>query len=484
MPDLLDIETVLLRACHLNTHERLLVAVSGGPDSLALLHRLATLAPKHDWHLHVAHLDHGLRGAQSANEARFVAMTAAEWGLSATIDLRDVGALAHEYRVGLPAAARAARYRFLADVAHEINATAVVVGHQADDQAETVLLHLLRGSGPSGLSGMVPRLEWQGWRYTAGYTTTTGPALIRPLLYCSRSEIEDYCIEHGLNPRRDPTNESSEYSRGRIRHHLLPVLQEYNPQIVAALSRTARLASSEAAYMQTELDRQWNDLVTLETGAVHVDQTQWQAMHPALQRLAFRRAVSLLRPEHDDFSAIQLDGALEAMQRNALFVQLPQNLILHRRPQGWTITIGTAMQTPTSEPQLHTNHMAVMLGITPLPESNWQLRLEIMPHRPEYNLARWQTLLDADCIKDGLHLRQRQSGERIRPAGGIGSRKIQDLMVDMKLPRELRERWPLLADEQGLLWIPGLVIAEHVNPTPETTRFLLATLEELNAEPS
>ena len=132
-------------------------------------------------------------------------------------------------------------------------ADAVVVGHQADDQAETVLLHVLRGSGPSGLSGMRPRLTWVDWRHTAGRSGSSGPSLVRPLLFTPRAEIEAYCTLHQLEPRRDPTNNSTEYSRGRIRHELLPELETYNPQVVAALGRTARIASDETAYMHEML---------------------------------------------------------------------------------------------------------------------------------------------------------------------------------------------------------------------------------------
>ena len=478
MAELLDIESMLTRECQLGQATCLVVAVSGGPDSLALLHRLMTLAPRFPWKLHVAHLDHGLRGAQSANEARFVATTAATWGLSATIELRDVGALAKEFRVGLPAAARAARYAFLADVARAQDASAVVVGHQADDQAETILLHLLRGSGPSGLSGMRPRLPWAGWRHIAGRGEIAGPALVRPLLNVPRSEIEAYCAAHNLEPRRDPTNDSIEYSRGRIRHELLPELASYNGQIVSALSRTARIAAEESAFMQTALDGEWAELVMLQPGSIDFDRAAWGRLHPALRRLALRRAVGLLRPERDDLSATQLDGVLEAIASDQLFYQLPHNLVLHRRPQGWTLTVATTTQATTEEPQLYVESLPLGLGTTVLPGGRWQVIVTVSPGRPEMNLERWQILLDADAIRGDLLLRVRQAGDRLRPAGGVGSRRVQDIMVDLKLPRELRSHWPLLADAFGLLWLPGLVVADHAHPTPDTRTYLVVTLEE------
>ncbi len=485
MGELLNIEAILTRECGLMSARNLVVAVSGGPDSLALLHRLTVLAPRFGWRLHVAHLDHGLRGAQSTNEARFVAVTAAAWGLSATIELRDVGALAKEYNVGLPAAARAARYSFLADVALAQKADAVVVGHQADDQAETVLLHLLRGSGPSGLSGMRPRLSWADWQHTAGRPGHSGPSLVRPLLFTSRAEIEEYCTQHQLEPRRDPTNASTEYSRGRIRHELLPQLETYNPQVVAALGRTARIAADEAACMHEILLAAWPALTTLESGSVHFDRAAWGRLHPALRRLALREATKLLRPERDELSATQLDGVLQAIESEQIVYQLPQNLVLHRRPQGWTLTMATTTRPSTDDPQLLLPELLLSkTGSTSFPDGRWRITVEAIASRPETNLTRWQVLLDADAIMGDLMLRTRQPGERIRPAGGIGSRRIQDVMVDLKLPRELRTHWPMLADAAGVLWIPELVVAEHAHPSPDTTTYLLVSLEEITTNAS
>ncbi|GAA5530483.1 tRNA lysidine(34) synthetase TilS [Herpetosiphon gulosus] len=486
MSQLLDIETTLIRDGRLASAACLVVAVSGGPDSLALLHRLTALATPYGWRLHVAHLDHGLRGEQSAAEAAFVAEIAADWGLTATIELRDVDHVAKQYHVGLPAAARATRYRFLAEVALQQQADAVVLGHQSDDQAETVLLHVLRGTGPSGLSAMRPRTEWVGWRVTAGMPhQAVGPALIRPMLNITRDEIEAYCDEQQLEPRRDPTNNSLEYTRGRIRHQLLPLLGEYNAKVVSALARTARLAAIETDYMQSELDRQWQHLIEFEPGAITFHREQWNQMHPALQRHAIRRAVYLLRPERDELTSSQLDHALSAMNSLQLFCQMPHNLVLHRKPHGWTMTVATTMQPTNDEPQLSIDEWPLnQQGMTPLPDERWRVIMELMPSRPEYNLSRWQGLLDADAIQGKLMLRQRRPGDRMRPAGGIGSRRIQDIMVDMRLPRELRAQWPLFVDDLGILWIPGLLMAEHAHPTPETTNFLLITLEDTHADAS
>ena len=484
MPKLLDIGHTLEHECKIANARCLVIGVSGGPDSLALLHRLVALQPVYGWRLHVAHLDHGLRGRQSADEARFVAVAAAEWGLSATVELRDVGAIAREFHVGLPTAARAARYAFLTEVAFHQAAEAIVVGHQANDQAETILMHVLRGSGPSGLSGMKPRLEWREWQHIAGHIAPAGPALVRPLLQITREEIEAYCADHQLTPRLDPTNESLEYKRGRIRHELLPILETYNPQVVAALSRTGRLSALETDFMQQALQQVWPQLISLDSGAIHLDRVLWLELHPALQRLALREVVQHLRPERNNLSAHQLDLAIQAMNTEQIMHQLPHNLVLHRHRNGWTITVATTTHPSAEEPQLTIDELKVdPHRPTRLPGGEWQLTFRYLSTRPEANLTRWQALLDADMINGQLMLRQRQPGDRLRPAGAPGSRKIQDIMVDMRMPRELRPQWPLLADDEGIIWIAGLLVAERTHPSNDTTNFVLVSLEELSGAP-
>src|SRR4051812_17327186 len=276
------------------------VAVSGGPDSLCLLHALAQLRDDLGVTLHIAHLDHMIRGAESAAEAMFVAELARAWGLPSTVEATDVPDRARAQRANLHAAARAARYSFLARVAHAAGAQAVAIAHHAGDQAETVLLHLLRGAGPEGLSGMRAVTPWRGWGMgDRGWEAEDAlhppspiphPLLIRPLLTTTRESIERYCAEHGLRPRRDPSNFDLRATRNRIRHELLPRLIEYNPHIIAALGRTADVCAGEHAFALAALEQVWPQLVHERAGAIDVDGSAWRALPVALQRLAIRRA--------------------------------------------------------------------------------------------------------------------------------------------------------------------------------------------------
>lgn len=276
----------------------LLVAVSGGPDSLALLHMLWQLREQCPFQIHVAHFDHQLRGPQSAAEAAFVAATATAWQLPVTVGTANLPAQLGP-GTNKAAAARAARYRFLATLAAQLQAAAVLVAHHADDQAETVLLHLLHGAGSAGLRGMHVATAWAVWGrpYLPNATAplaSTGPVLLRPLLDTSRAELEAYCTQHQLDPRHDPSNHDQQAIRNRIRHHLIPILASYNPQISAALGRTAELLRDDYAYIQRQLDQHWTALATVYPAAVHFDAAHWHALDPTLQRYALRRAAAQL----------------------------------------------------------------------------------------------------------------------------------------------------------------------------------------------
>lgn len=306
---------------------RLLVAVSGGPDSLCLLHLLHRLAPQQGLALHVAHLDHALR-PESADDAAAVGAFADGLNLSCTIERRDPLPLGRAAG-GVEAAARAARYAFLRDTALAIGATAVVTGHNADDQAETVLLRLLRGTGPSGLAAMRPALEWQAWRNiglpASSPEATTGagaPRLVRPLLAATRAEIETYCAEHALAPLHDSSNQSPAFLRNRVRQQLLPMLRTYNPRIITALGRTARICADEDALLAQMLEQAWPELEQPHASGIALDRAAFGQLHAALRRRALLRAYARVAGGHA-LGADHLDRMQNLAARRRGRLQLP-----------------------------------------------------------------------------------------------------------------------------------------------------------------
>jgi tRNA(Ile)-lysidine synthase len=494
---LLDRVCTALDEQHLLRREaRVVVAVSGGPDSLCLLHLLWRLQAEGGPTLHVAHLDHGFRGEQSAAEARFVAQTADAWSLPATVEQADLPAIVRATGQNRQAAARRVRYAFLARVARSTQADAVAVAHQADDQAETVLLHLLYGAGPAGLRGMRALVPWQEWynpeEEISGVeleqppppadNSASTPWLIRPLLTTTRAEIEHYCNEHALMPQYDPSNTAPYSMRSRIRTDLLPYLTAYNRQIVTALTRTAQICADDYAYLQTELDARWPDLIEALPGTMRIHLVAWQQLPVALQRYALRRAAL----ELDAGAALsyeQIEASRAATTHAPGYQQtLAHGLIMRIEETGFVLFDPHSSATPSSSepplPQLTAEECRLHIpGRTPLSPS-WQA--EVSWTAPEYLPAeerrRWWVALDADTCEGPLMFRRRRVGDRFRPVGAPGSRRLQDFFVDQKLPRELRAAWPILATPTDIVWVAGLRADTRFQATTHTVHTLWVTL--------
>jgi tRNA(Ile)-lysidine synthase len=297
------------------------VAVSGGPDSLCLLHVLHRLAPEQHLRLHVAHLDHQLR-PDSSDDATFVAHIAAAWGLAITVGRADIAALARTRRSGIEATARAVRSQFLIDTARTVAAGTIALGHTADDQAETVLLRLLRGAGPSGLAAIRPKRPAD--------THIDNLKLVRPLLETTRAEVEAYCAEQNLTPRYDVSNESPIFTRNRVRGYIIPLLKTYNPGIVATLGRTARVCAEEDDLLNEIVEQAWDGIARLDAGGVLFDRPAFVQLHRALQRRLIRKAARLLVAEAE-LEAKHIEAILAAIAADRKRVQLPRGLWLYTR---------------------------------------------------------------------------------------------------------------------------------------------------------
>ncbi|MBC7811525.1 MAG: tRNA lysidine(34) synthetase TilS, partial [Burkholderiales bacterium] len=256
----------------------LVVGVSGGADSLALLHILNGLRERLDIRLHVATLDHGLRAEVSAADAEFVRQLAEAWGLPVTVGYKDVPTLMKTWRIGIEAAARRARYDFLAKVARDVSANHIAVAHHADDQAETVLMRILRGTGLRGLGGMA---------VSAPLPEHSDLTLLRPMLKVSRADIEAYCREHDLQPREDATNRDTTYTRNRLRHETIPLLEQVYPGVKRALTQLADIAAMDDDYLELQLQREFIEPHVRIAGELAViGRANFQKLHPSLQRRA------------------------------------------------------------------------------------------------------------------------------------------------------------------------------------------------------
>jgi tRNA(Ile)-lysidine synthase len=467
----------------LTSGDIVVVGVSGGPDSLCLLHVLHTLAPELDTQLHVAHLHHSLRGAEADADAAFVAGIAATWGLPCTVEQADVAALAAQTGASLEETAREARYAFLGRLADRLDAQTVAVGHNADDQAETVLMHFLRGSGLAGLRGMTPQssLPSPSVPGVRCQMSSAGCHLIRPLLFAARSGILAYCSEHGLEARYDRSNEDTTFFRNRLRHELLPLLEGYNPQIRRILGNTAAVLASDYELLRDNLLAAWPDVVAQEGGdQLVLNLDKWRQLPTALQRSVLREAIHRLRASLRNITYVHVDNALWLLRTGTTGDRMTL-------PAGLEIVLGydrfavgdEGIELPVDDlPQMEVEWLPLAVpGTTRLP--GWQIETALLapadlPPGWQANHDPWQASLDAGVLGPAPALRTRRAGDRLQPMGMAGrSKGLAELFTNAKIPAPARDRWPLLLTTAGdIAWVCGLRIDERARVTATTRRIM------------
>ena len=465
--------------------EIVVVGVSGGPDSLCLLHILRSLE-EYSLVLHVAHVHHGLRGSEADDDAEAVRTQAAEWDLGCTIERVDVKRLAREHRLALEEAARRARYRFLSRVAEEVGARCIAVGHNADDQTETVLMHWIRGSGLAGLRGMLPVTPLSQYRldyFPHAKLKDLGQRLVRPLLEVPRAEIEAYRASHGLASRFDRSNLDTTYFRNWLRHEVLPLLARHNPNVCEVIRRSARVLTEDYALLRSVLASAWPGVVSLETSErIVFDLEKWRALPTSLQRSTIREAAYRLRRTLRDVSFVHVENALAVARDGATGAEstLPQGLMLRVGYQDFAVEDAGAEPAIPNLPLLRADDEVARVslsGTTELPGSQWQLEispvaLAELPANWQANQDPWRAFLDAGVARGGLRLRTRRTGDRFCPLGmGGHSVSLSDFLTNQKVPRSVRARLPLLVGERGIVWVCGQRIDEYarVRDTTETT---------------
>ena len=442
---------------------KLVVAVSGGPDSVCLLYILVKLRGKLNVSLHIAHLNHQLRGAESEADANYVADLARKLDLPATIEQSDVKAYQAKQRLSLEEAAREVRYTFLAQVAESIGTDRVAVGHTVDDHIETILMHLIRGSGTRGLRGLQTSSRWQS---PLGHSLT----VIRPLLSVSREETTNYCQQHQLKPRIDTSNLSLSPLRNRIRQQLIPLLQSYNPQVAEAVLRTARIATDDLAFLDKEAARLWDKVAREQGKAIILDKERFLELPFALQRHLLRTATEKLLGNLKDIEARHIEEIMAALNKPAgKRISLPEGLIFAIEYDKYVLSPDPANLSPF--PILEAEFALKIPGKTPLP--GWQAVAKIIDQeKMEGKDNGFTAYFDLGKAGRQLTVRTRQPGDRFQPLGMNQPKKLNEFMIDAKIPQAWRRRIPIVCSPQHILWVVGRRIDERVKVT-ENTRMVL-----------
>ncbi|MBC8336973.1 MAG: tRNA lysidine(34) synthetase TilS [Anaerolineales bacterium] len=489
----------------------IIVGVSGGADSLCLLGKLDEAG----YPLIVAHFDHQLR-PDSGEGAKFVEGIASQFDLPFLSESDNVSAYAKKHKETIEEAARNLRYRFLFAQARKHGAQAVAVGHTADDQVETVLMHFLRGAGLSGLKGMEARAILPAFDAEI--------PIVRPILDLWRDDTVAYCLAHDLHPHEDPSNASDDFFRNRLRHNLIPELEKYNPRFRETLQRTSRALSGDHSLLSELIEPTWQNILLEEKkGFVSFDLPAFAKLSPALIRNLIKTALERLRPGQIDISFATLDRAAKFMTESdrAQRIDLASGLLLLREADRLYLADGEENLPTDFWPQIHVianpeRSLGGILapamtsageqspssgkGIASSQDEAPRNDVEIFLTLPcEFDLGKgwvligrvsdtapilknddpFQVTLDADTLGKNLILRLRRSGERFHPLGMNGkSMKLSDFFINAKLPRRLRDRYPLLCTEDEIVWIPGYRPAHRFRITESTKRVVAFSLRK------
>jgi len=447
--------------------EKLLLAVSGGPDSVCLLHILARFRKTWGLDLTVAHLDHQLRGLASDEDAEYVAELARAMDIPAVIASEDVAAYQAEHSLSPEEAAREVRYAFLSRAARETGSRRVATGHTRDDQVETLLMHLVRGSGLGGLAGLELVTPWP---YPG-----TNISLLRPLLPLSRVETEDYCREHGLAPRYDASNRDLCPLRNRLRHELLPQLELLNPQFREAILRTARLAREANQYLADEAARVQGEILNRDGEAVVLDKAGLARLPAILRRRLLRQAIETLLGNLKDIELRHADILMDALQHPAgRCFHLPDGLRFTVEYGGYRLE---REDNATEIPVAPKEEIALKIpGKTALPQGSLSARI-LRPAEIKLKDDPYTAYLDLDKTGNKLTVRARRRGDRFQPLGLGQPKKVAEFMRDARLPRAARDGALVICNGEQIVWLAGLRIDERVKVTPRTQRVLRLRLE-------
>lgn len=426
----------------LEKNATVLVGVSGGPDSMALLHFLRSIREEWDLNLIAISVDHQLRGGESIADVKYVEEVCRQWEIPFKSTSVDVKSYKNELHVGTQVAAREMRYRFFEEQMHAHQASYLALGHHSDDQLETMLMSLVRTANSSALSGIPAKREFAtGW-------------VIRPLLAATRSDIETYCKINGITPRYDPSNKELTYTRNYFRNTVLPLIKEKNSNIHNTIQHLSETLAEDEAYLRNEAEKLVNRLVDFTTNYERASfEITLFKKHPiALQRRAYHLILNYLYKRlpkdlsytHEAYFFSLLEGGKGNVQ-----IDFPFDLTLEKSYNNLSFYFSD--QGPHDSSYCKTLNIP---GTTMLPDGT-VIHAEMIEQLPLGERDSYVCKLEE--IQLPLHIRTRKPGDRMRWKGLAGSKKVKDIFIDAKIPKLERASWPILVDDQGeILWLIGL----------------------------
>ena len=468
----------------LDVNDGVVVGVSGGPDSVALLLVLKHLSMEYRLRLIVAHLNHGLASGPADEGEAFVQDLSRSLGLTCESEKVDVAALSKVKKKSIEETAREERYRLLEEVRHRHHAGKIALGHHAQDQAETVLMNLLRGSGREGLKGMQPVRDG---------------VYIRPLLEMTRAEIDNYLSEYNIHCLTDPSNVDESYFRNRVRHRLVPELKaRYDQRLEDHLCRTAEIFRLEDDYLRQTVESLYDDPQIVQNDGVHqetrISIPGFLNLHEALQGRLIKHLLLAQASRIQGIGYVHIRDVKALMQsaRPGGLLHLPFGMEARReydflvigRRKGPPRDPGTEGRKHGIEPACRLEEGIIVHG----PDIPGQIRMEMrnlsllldVVDRTEVHFGSSGVVyMDYACVQPPLRIRTLQPGDRIQPLGMSGMKKLNKLFIDRKIPLYARKDILLVVDGYSVIWVAGQMLSERVKITDRTTKVLKIEMIEM-----
>ncbi|MGF7184201.1 tRNA(Ile)-lysidine synthase [Desulfitispora alkaliphila] len=453
--------------------DTVLLGVSGGADSVAMLFAFCQLREQYHLNLHVAHLNHGFRGKESREDAEFVKTLCKNLNVSCTVEEVDMPSILKATGTSSQEGSRKERYSFFSRVAKEIAAEKIAIAQNKDDQAETVLINMLRGGGLAGLKG-IPIKRGK---------------IIRPLLGVTRAEIEAYCKENKLSYRTDSSNLKKVYLRNQIRLDLLPQLKrEYNPRINEVLAQTAQIFAAEEEYLSLEAQQYYSKLCIAFDAGLQLDIDKFLGTPLAIKRRVVTLAWKKLLPADKQYVGglefEHVERIIELIETGAVgkLLELPQEVVV-KRGYDKVIFHKHRKLTSYSKQAKVVNKPIIIPGTTEVKELNCRVITEVCKREDLANVKQDAKKViakfDYDLLdNEDLYLRNRKPGDRFQPKGFKGTKKLKDFFIDQKVAREKREHIPIVATAKGdIVWVVGYRMSDHYKITAKTHKILLVKIE-------
>jgi tRNA(Ile)-lysidine synthase len=448
--------------------DKIIVALSGGPDSICLLHILQELKDLYGIQLYAAHINHCLRGEESDGDEEYVKRICSEFQIPLYVKRVDIHKYSLDKGLSCETAGREVRYSFFKELMFQIKAQKVALAHNSNDQAETLLMRIMRGTGIDGLKGITPVRD---------------KVYIRPILCLNRSEIEKYCVENDLKPRIDSSNLENIYNRNRVRLELIPYIQNnFNPDIVNTLNKFAELATIDSNFIEEIAEEKYNIFINRFNEKIILEAAVFREKEAVLSRVIRKAIINLLGTANNFDSTHIYDIISLQTQGTGKKIMLPHNVIVEN------IYSNIHLYVEYNTDKKPVEHFDKVIHIEELREADFnknmltincdeaggdvEFRVLNRGDGIDFKEDRFKKYFDYDNITENIIIRIRKEGDRFSPYGMRGQKKLKDYFMDLKIPRDERDRTPLLCIDNKIAWVIGYRTSEDFKVTKETEKVL------------